>query len=70
MSTYLYSGERILQVVDPKLLESVDCSKSVKVLILHSQLKLTTAVLHFYYGARRLAYMCIIEPDEILHFIV
>ena len=130
MSTYSASGERILQVVDPKLLESVDCSKRVKVpatsvlrcygshvalgrlsqqtgqcklipkiilcryfilllqstdssnfgsatcrirsplaeyvLILHSQLKLTTAVLRFYYGARRLVYMCIchaIEPD-------
>ena len=31
MNTYSSSGERILQVVDPKLLESVDCSKSVKV---------------------------------------
>ena len=26
MSTYSASGERFLQVADPKLLESVDCS--------------------------------------------
>ena len=32
MSTYSASGERILQVADPKLLESVDCSKSIKYL--------------------------------------
>ena len=30
MSTYSASGERILQVADPKLLESVDCSKGIK----------------------------------------
>ena len=30
--TYSASGERILQVADPKLLESVDCSKSIKYL--------------------------------------
>ena len=31
MSTHSASGKRVLQVVYPKLLESVDCSKSVKV---------------------------------------
>ena len=36
MSTYSASGERILQVADPKLLKSVDCSKSI--MYLHSMI--------------------------------